>query len=140
MVTILPPLHVEHDGVCIGCALGNNVKGTFSNSDSRSKGVLDLIHSDLCGPMTVDSLSGYLYYVIFIDDYSRKTWIYFLKSKESGEFLDRLQEFKAQIENLAERNIKTLRTDNGGEYTSKCFIDFCIKAGIKRDYIVPYNP
>jgi hypothetical protein len=140
MVTGLPPLCVEHDGVCRGCALGKNAKGTFSSSDSRSKGILDLIHSDLCGPMTVASLSGYVYYVIFIDDYSRKTWIYFLKSKESEEVLDRFQEFKAQIENLNGRKIKTLRLDNGGEYTSKCFIDFCIEAGIKREYTVPYNP
>jgi hypothetical protein len=69
MATGLPPLRVEHDGVCRGCALGKNAKGMFSSSDNRSKGVLDLIHSDLCGPMTVASLSGYLYYVIFIDDY-----------------------------------------------------------------------
>jgi transposase InsO family protein len=115
-------------------------RGTFSSSDSKSKGILDLVHSNLCGSMTVASLSGYLYYVIFIDDYSRKTWIYFLKSKESKEVLDRFQEFKAQIENLTGKKIKTLRSDNGGEYTSKCFSDFCIEAGIKREYIVPYNP
>jgi hypothetical protein len=54
MVTILPALHVEHDGICRGCALGTNAKGSFSGSDSRSKGSLD---SDLCGPMTVASLS-----------------------------------------------------------------------------------
>jgi hypothetical protein len=90
--------------------------------------------------MTVASLSGYLYYVIFIDDYSRKTWIYFLKSKESEEVLDRFQEYKAQVENLTGKKIKTLRSDNGGEYTSKCFSDFCIEAGIKREYTVPYNP
>jgi hypothetical protein len=140
IVTGLPPLRVEHDGVCRGCALGKNAKGTFSSSDNRSKGVLDLIHSDLCGPMTIASLSGYLYYVIFIDDYSRNMWIYFLKSKESEEFLVRFQEFKAQIENLTGRKIKTLRSDNGGAYTSKCFTDFVIEAGIKREYIVPYNP
>jgi hypothetical protein len=140
MVIGLPPLRVEHDGVCRGCALGKNAKGTFSSSDGRSKGILDLIHSDLCGPMTVASLSGYLYYVIFIDYYSRKTWIYYVKSKESEEFLVRFQEFKSQFENLTGRKIKTLRSDNGGEYTSKCFIDFCIEAGIKREYTIPYNP
>jgi hypothetical protein len=75
MVTGIPPLHVEHDGVYRGCALGKNAKGTFLNSDNRSKGILDLIHSDLCGPMMIASLSGYLYYVIFIDDYSKKMWI-----------------------------------------------------------------
>jgi hypothetical protein len=82
MMTGLPEIHIEHDGVFIGCALGNNVKGSFSSSDNRSKGILDLIHTYVCEPMTVDSLRRYLYYVIFIDDHSRKTWIYFLKTKD----------------------------------------------------------
>jgi hypothetical protein len=65
MVTGLPQLCVEHDGICRGCSLGKNSKGSFLSSDNRSKGILDLVHSDLCGPMIVASLSGYLYYVIF---------------------------------------------------------------------------
>ena len=80
---------VQHDGVCRGCALGKNVKKSFPNSDSRANGILDIIHSDLCGPMSVTTQSGQLYFMTFIDDYSRKTWIYFLKSKESDEVLDR---------------------------------------------------
>jgi len=137
-VTGLLEIHIEHDGICRGCALGKNVKGSFSSSDSRSKGILDLIHTDVCGPMIVASLNGYLYYVLFIDDHSRKTWIYFLKTKDG--VLVRFQEFKAQVENLTERRIKVLRSDNGGEYTSRDFSDFCIEAGIKREYTVPYNP
>ena len=78
IVTGIPVLHVDHDGTCRGCALGKNVQKSFSDSESRSKEILDLVHSDLCGPMTVVSLGGYHYYVTFIDDYSRKTWIYFL--------------------------------------------------------------
>ena len=65
MVMGLPQVRVEHDGICRGCALSKNAKGYFSGSDNRSKGILDLVHSDLCGPMTFASLSGYLYYVIF---------------------------------------------------------------------------
>jgi hypothetical protein len=65
MVTRLPTLYVEHDDICKGCALGKNAKRPFPGSDDRSKGILDLVHSDLCGPMTVASLSGYLYYEIF---------------------------------------------------------------------------
>jgi transposase InsO family protein len=99
---------------------------------------LDLIHTDVCGPMTVASLNGYLSYVLFIDDHSRKTWIYFLKTKDG--VLVRFQEFKARVENLTKRNIKVLISDNGGEYTSRDFNDFCIVAGIKREYTVPYNP
>jgi hypothetical protein len=138
MVTSLPEIHIQHDGICRGCSLGKNVKGSFPSSDSRSKGILDLIHSDVCGPMTVASLSGYLYYVLFIDDHSRKTWIYFLKTKDG--VLVRFQEFRAQVENLTGRKIKVLRSDNGGEYTSRDFNDLCIETRIKREYTVPYNP
>lgn len=84
-----PEIQVEHDGVCRGCALGELTKSSFSNSESRSKGILHLVHSDLCGPMLVSSLGGFWCYILFIDDYSRKTWIYFLKSKDSGEVLGR---------------------------------------------------
>jgi hypothetical protein len=109
MVIGIPSLRVEHDRICSGCALGKNVKGYFLSSDSRSKGILDLVHLDLCGSMTVASLSGYLYYVISIDDYSRKTWIYFLKYKESEEVLRRFQEYRAQVENLIGNKIKISR-------------------------------
>jgi transposase InsO family protein len=108
------------------------------SSDNRSKGILDLIHSDVCGPMTVASLNRYLYYVLFIDDHSRMTWIYFLKTKDG--VLARFEEFKAQVENLTRRRITMLRSDNGGEYASRDFSDFCIDVGIKREYTVPYNP
>jgi hypothetical protein len=137
-VTGLPKIHVEHDGIYTGCALGKNAKGSFPSSDSRSKGILDLIHTDLYGPMTIASLSGYLYYVIFIEDHSQKTWIYFLKTKDG--VLARFQVYRAQVENLTGKKIKVLRSDNGGEYISQDFSDFCIEAGIKREYILPYNP
>ena len=67
-------------------------------------------------------LSGYEYYVTFIDDYSRKTWIYFLKNK--SEVFGKFKELKALIENSSNKSIKTLRTYNGGEYTSKEFEAF----------------
>lgn len=75
MVTGFPELQVDHGGICRGCALGKNAKGSFPTNTNRSKGALDLVHLDVCGPMTMASLSGYWYYVIFIDDLSRKTWI-----------------------------------------------------------------
>jgi transposase InsO family protein len=88
--------------------------------------------------MSSISLSGYEYYVTFIDDYSRKTWIYFMKIND--KVFSQFQEFKALVENQEGRKIKTLRSDNGGEYTSKAFKDFCAGAGIKRELMVPYNP
>jgi hypothetical protein len=88
--------------------------------------------------MPVKSLGGSSYYVIFTDDYSRKTWLYLLKTKD--EVFNKFQEFKAEIENLTNKKIKTLRIDNGGEYTSKEFVAFCKSAGIRRELIVPHNP
>ena len=73
--------------------------GFSSATDSRSAGVLDLIHSDLCGPMKVVSLRWFDYNVAFINDHSRKTRIYFLKRNKSEEVLQRFQEFKALVEN-----------------------------------------
>ena len=90
--------------------------------------------------MSVTTQSGHLYFMTFIDDYSHKTWIYFLKSKEFDEVLDRFREFKALVENQFGKKIKVLRSDNGGEYTSDGFIDFCSQVGIKREFTVPYNP
>jgi len=81
-ITGLPEFGAEHRGVCRGNALGKNAKAAFSSSDSRSKGILDLVHSDVCGSMSVPSLNGYRYYVTFIDDYSKRTWIFFMKTKD----------------------------------------------------------
>jgi hypothetical protein len=94
-VTSLPELKGDHEGVCNGCAQGKNIKNPFPKRDNKAERVLELIHSDVCGPMPLSSISGYVYYVSFIDDYSRKTWIYFLKSKD--EVFSKFKEFKALI-------------------------------------------
>ena len=107
--------------------MGKYTKTAFPSSDSRSASTLDLIHLELCGPMSSMSLRGYEYYVTFIDDHSRKTWIYFLKSKKSEEVLQRFQEFKALVETGV-----YLHEYNGGEYTSKEFDGFCRQEGIRR--------
>jgi transposase InsO family protein len=64
--------------------------------------------------------------------------VYFLKSKD--EVFNKFKEFKALIENLSERKIKIRRSYNGGEYTSKEFVNFCKDVGIKRELTTPYNP
>jgi hypothetical protein len=81
MVTCMPMFSFEHDSICRGCALGKNTKKAFPHSNRKTNGILDLIHSNLCGPMTSPSMNGCIYYIIFIDDFSSKTWIYFLKTK-----------------------------------------------------------
>ena len=69
----LPEIQAKHDGVCKGCVKGKNTKKTVPSSEIKAKGILEIIHSDVCGPMSSSSLRGYAYYVYFIDDFSRKT-------------------------------------------------------------------
>jgi len=138
MVTGVPDFNSEHNELCKGCTLGKYTKTAFPSSDSRAAGILDLIHSDVCVPMYSASLTGSLYYVVFIDDFSRKSWIFFMKTK--GQVFNRFQEFKALVENQTGKKIRVLRSDNGGEYTSKEFMDLCAGEGIRRELTVPYNP
>ena len=70
------------------------------------------MHSDMCGPMSIRALNGAEYFVTFIDDHSRKIYIYFLKTKD--EVFDRFKEFKALMENAIGRKIKVLHSENGG--------------------------
>jgi transposase InsO family protein len=138
VVTGLPKFKVYDEGVCKGCAQGKNINNPFPKRDNKVEGILDLIHSDVCGPIPSTSLSGFVYYASFIDDYSRKTWAYFLKSQD--EVLRKFKEFKSLVENIFKRKIKILRSDNEGEYTSKEFGSFCKDVGIKRELATPYNP
>ena len=89
-------LKIEHEGTCKGCAQGKNIKNPFLKSDANTKCTLELIHYDVCGPMPSISSSGYEYYVTFIDDYSRKTWIHSLKNK--SEVFEKFKEFKSLID------------------------------------------
>ena len=73
VVTSLPEIQIEHEGVCKVYEQGKNNKNPYPKSDSKAKGILDIIHLDICGPMQTTSLSSYVYYASFIDDYSHKT-------------------------------------------------------------------
>ena len=79
----------------------------FPRSERKDKGILEIAHSDVCGPMSSSSLSGNVYYVSFIDDFSRKTWIYLLKGK--NEVFSNFKEYKILVENQTERNIKNVQ-------------------------------
>ena len=87
--------------------------------------------------LPVTSLGGYLYYITFIDDFSHKTWIYFLKNKD--EAFKWFCTFKALVENPTGKKIQILRTDNGTEYESNEFNDYCREAGIKKETTTVYT-
>jgi hypothetical protein len=137
MVVGIPEVQSIHKGICRGCALGKNIKKPFPSSENRSKEILDLIHSYVCGLMLVKSLGGSLSYVTFIDDFSRKTWMYLTKTKD--EVFGKFQEFNDEVENLTNKKTETIRSI-GGEYISKELVAFCKASGIRRELIVPHNP
>jgi transposase InsO family protein len=138
MVCGMPSISLSKNEICKGCMLGKNIKKAFPSSDIRAHSILYLVHSYVCGPMSSSSLNGCFYYVIFIDDYSIKCLIYFLKAK--SQTFDKFKEYKAFIEKQTGKHIIILRTNNGGEFESLQFEDFCKSAGIKRQFTVPYNP
>ena len=96
------------------CLYGKKNRVRFPSGATRAEGILQLVHSDVFGPVLVPSLGKFVYCVSFIDDFSRQTWIYFLRKK--AEVFDRFKEFRAIVENETEKRIKVLRTNNGGEF------------------------
>jgi len=95
MVTRMLKFNLYHEGVCQGCEAGKHTRGPFPSSETQTTDLLQLVHSDLSGMLLVSSLGGYLYYAIFVDDFSRKTWIYFLKKKD--EAFKWFRSFKALV-------------------------------------------
>ena len=88
------------------------------------------MHLDVWEPTQVSSLSGSHYYVIIIDDSTRKTWVYFLKKKY--DVFEMFKKWKALVENETGKNLKCVKLDNGGEYCSKSFEDYYFVNGIRR--------
>lgn len=122
---------------CVACLEGKQVKNPFpKKSVTRSKELLGLIHTDVCGPIEVLSLGGARYFVTFIDDCSRKTYIYFLRTKD--EVFEKFKCFKALAENETGKKIKVLRSDNGGEYVNFAFQKYLESSGIAHQTTVPY--
>ncbi|MCO5600205.1 hypothetical protein L7F22_054314 [Adiantum nelumboides] len=130
----MPPRHV-----CEGCVLGKMHKFAFSQDGSvRATRKLQLVHSDVCCPMRTPSVGNSLYFVTFIDDFSRFCWVYPLKAK--SDVFAIFQHYVSMVENETGCKVQTLRTDRGGEYMSCAFKDFLGKKCIKHQCTMPYTP
>ena len=123
---------------CKYCVYGKQCRVSFKEASHTTAGVLDYVHSDVCGPISVASYGGACYFVSFIDDYSRKVWVYFIKHK--SKVFEIFKQWKAQVENQKNRKVKYLRTDNGTEFTDSRFQEFCKNEGITRHFTVKGTP
>jgi hypothetical protein len=115
--------HIDHnDKFCEVCVLEKNPRIFFPKEASyHAKKVLELVHTDIYGSTTPNSLSKYRYFITFIDYFFRITWVYFLKEK--SEVFSVFKKFKVLVENLSGERIKTLRSDRCGEFTSNEFMN-----------------
>ncbi|KAH9687881.1 Integrase catalytic domain-containing protein [Citrus sinensis] len=123
---------------CEDCVLGKATRSSFKRSVHKSKDKLEYVHSDLWGPAQQISLGGNSYFLSFIDDYSRKVWVYTLKSKY--QVFDKLKEWKILVENQTGKKLKKLRTDNGLEFCNQKFEKYCAEEGVMRHRIVRLTP
>lgn len=124
---------------CEGCIEGKMKRKPFqSRGGVRSTRQLERIHSDVCGPMAVESIGRNKYFVMFIDDYSRCATVYFMKHK--NEVFEKFKEFEMLVTNETNSTIGALRSDNGGEYISSEFESYLKSEGIRHELTVPHSP
>jgi len=123
---------------CEDCVKGKITTKPFPKQATRAKRLLELVHSDVCGKFDVESCGGSGYFVTFIDDFSRYTWVYFIKNK--SEVFEKFKDFKAQAEKECGCSISRLRSDRGGEYMSTEFQLFLKTHGIGHELTVAHTP
>ena len=125
--------------VCECCLKGKLSRPSFpKSSTTRAKSTLELVHTDLCGPMPVTTPSGNRYFMTIIDDYSRYTEVYFLKEKTEVE--NRIKEYVEYVKNRFDQKPKVIRSDNGTEYVNGRLRKYFKKEGIKVQHTAPYTP
>jgi transposase InsO family protein len=131
------PNFKKENSKCEACIFCKQKREAFPTSSWRATKYLELIHSDICGPME-SSFDGCRYFILFIDDHTRMTWVYFLKEK--SEDFEKFVHFQHMVENETRENVASLRIDNGGEFTSTKFNDYCRNDGVKRQLKNSYTP
>lgn len=123
MVNGIPKIN-QSDAICDGCLMSKQTRKKFPQKANYSaKEVLELIHGDLCGPISSETDSSYKYFFLMVNDYSRFMWIYFLRSKDKA--LKAFKNFCALVENGSQKRVKAFRTDRGGEFTLNAFKEYC---------------
>ena len=111
---LLESLDYESFDACEPCVMGKMTKTPFSGTMEQPTSLLEIIHTDVYGPMSVEARGGYRYFLTFIDDLRRYGYIYLMKHK--SETFEKFKEFQSEVENHRNKKIKFLRSDHGGEY------------------------
>ncbi|GJR06527.1 putative ribonuclease H-like domain-containing protein [Tanacetum coccineum] len=133
LVRGLPSKIFQNDHTCVACQKGKQHKASCkAKSVSSISHSLQLLHMDLFGPTFVRSLNHKTYCLVITDDFSRFSWVFFLRTKDETSGI--LKDFIRQIKNQLNQKVKTIRCDNGIKFKNKDVIEFCESKGIKREY------
>ncbi|CAA0809125.1 cysteine-rich RLK (RECEPTOR-like protein kinase) 8, partial [Striga hermonthica] len=138
MVRGLPP--IEHAGeLCDSCLAGKQRRLPYPKAAKyRAANVLELVHGDLCGPITPATHGGRRYFLLLVDDCSRFMWLQLLTSNDQAA--EAIKRFQARAEAESGKRLRVLRTDRGGEFTSVEFAAYCANQGVMRHHTAPYSP
>ena len=116
---LLTSFDFESYETCEACLLGKMTKTPFIGFPERASDLLELIHTDVCGPMSSIARGGFQYFITFTNDLSRYGYVYMMKHK--SETFEKFKEFQREVENQCGKKIKALRSDHGGKYLSHEF-------------------
>ncbi|GJX61078.1 retrovirus-related pol polyprotein from transposon TNT 1-94 [Tanacetum coccineum] len=139
LVRGLPKLKFEKEHLCSACAMGKSKKKPHKpKSEDTNQEKLYLLHMDLCGPMRVASVNGNKYILVIVDDYSRFTWVKFLRSKDEAP--DFIIKFLKMIQVRLKVTVRRIRTDNGTEFVNQTLREYYEKVGISHETSVARSP
>jgi transposase InsO family protein len=133
------PLLKQVDQVCDGCLVRKQRLVPFpAQARRQADSVLELVHGDLCGPITLATPSGNKYFLLLVDDLSRYMWLRLLSSKDQASSV--IKNFHAAVEVETGKKMKVMRTDHGGEFTSVEFSQYCAEHDVQCQLTAPYSP
>nr|GEZ98613.1 retrotransposon protein, putative, Ty1-copia subclass [Tanacetum cinerariifolium] len=136
LVRRLPRLKFEKDHLCSACQLGKSKKHTHKlKAENTNLEVLNTLHMDLCGPMRVQTINGKKYILVIVDDYSRFTWVKFLRYKD--ETPEVVIKFITQIQVGHNKTVQYVRTDNGTKLVNHTLTEYYERIGIFHQKLVP---
>ena len=139
LVRGMPRLKYEKDHLCSACQLGKSKKQTHKpKTINTNLEVLHTLHMDLCGPMRIQTINGKKYVLVIVDDYSRFTWVKFLRTKnETPEVIIKLIK---QLQVRLDKTVRIIRTDNGTEFVNQQLRNFYESIGITHQKSIPRTP
>jgi transposase InsO family protein len=127
------------DQICGGCLAGKHRRSLFPHrAEYRAEEVLELVHGDLCGPITPPAPSGSRYFLLLIDNNNRYMWLRTLRSKDQVAVA--IKQFQQVAEAETGRKLRVFQSDHGGKFTSVEFVEYCVEQGLHHQLMAPYSP